>query len=97
MLIAKIYIKSNKIVYADSEHVLRKKSEQIDEIHIQNIGLNEIDDNFHNYAIRKPDNIDKIIVHNRKDGYKPLLASVLDEIDINKRKNHGTKIKQSNV
>ena len=67
MLIAKIYINSDKI----------------DEIHIQNVGKTIPDwpmNDAHNYKIRKPKGFDRVIVHHRGDGYEPLLLAALEEI-----------------
>jgi len=65
MLIAKIYI----------------NEKQIDEIHIQNVGLLFEPDTY-GYQIREPKR-DIIIPHLRKSEYKPLLRKVLEILDDN--------------
>ncbi len=62
MLIAKIFI----------------NEKQIDEIHIQNVGL--IKNSLYRYKILKPEVPDKDItlLHNRMNGYRPLLKIALN-------------------
>ena len=67
MLIAKIYI----------------NYDQIDEIHIQNLGTTTANNRYH-YKIRKPEGFETTIIHNRDDGYNPLLQKVLKLIRRNK-------------
>lgn len=50
-------------------------TQQIDEIHIQNVGYKGGD--FYNYKIRKPDIEDEFIVHNKSKGWMPLVVSTL--------------------
>ena len=69
MLIARIYINHR----------------QIEEIRIQNItGRSKMDGKIHQYKIRQPKGVDKIIKHIRSDGYEPLLIKVLRIIEKSK-------------
>ena len=67
MLIAKIYV----------------NSDQIDEIHIQNVTKPSNPLNlfgYYKYEIRKPVGFNKTIWHKRTDGYKLLLIKALEMI-----------------
>ena len=64
MLIAKIYV----------------NSDQIDEIHIQNVTKFPGSFDSHDYKIRKPVGFNKTIWHKRTDGYKLLLIKALEMI-----------------
>lgn len=52
-------------------------AEQIDELHVQRTGE---DGDWRTYAIRKPAGPWKRIVHRWRDGYRPLLMEVLEEL-----------------
>ena len=66
MLIARIYINHR----------------QIEEIRIQNVtGRSKMGNKIHQYKIRQPKGIDKIIKHIRSDGHEPLLIKALRIIE----------------
>jgi len=51
---------------------------QIEEIHIQNIG--HIADDYFKYKVRKPKDINMIVMHDRSRGWKPLAKQVLQQL-----------------
>lgn len=53
-------------------------TEQIDEIHIQNIRPHLTGEGWYYYRIIKPEGIGHEFLHNRSDGYRPLLTKVLN-------------------
>ena len=57
-------------------------AEQIDEIHIQRVSEK---DGIGTYAVRKPEGCGKAIVHRMRDGYRPLLMSVLEYLEAEKQ------------
>ena len=62
MLIAKFYI--NK--------------DQIDEVHIKNVGPIPPSNTYYRYKIRKPEGFDHLEVYHKRDsGYRPLIVQVL--------------------
>ncbi len=60
--------------------MIQSISKIIDTIYIQNIGINKTDKSYHDYKIRKPENIKSVIVHDRNDGYEVLLIKALKKI-----------------
>lgn len=51
--------------------------DQIDEIHIQNVGE---EGEFHKYLIRQPE-CDEVILHKRSDGWIPLGIKILKKLE----------------
>ena len=79
MLVVKVFI-TKRVPIREGESVEKGVThftdlEQIDEIHIQNLG--EIAGGVYRYAVKKPSGIKAQISHPRGDGYRPLLEKAL--------------------